>query len=56
VISQCLSEQLSCAEYDQDLLQQYYHCKIFDYLFSAVLKINIFSKEIFKTQKNEKEE
>lgn len=27
VISQCLSEQIRCANVDPDLLCQYYHCK-----------------------------
>jgi hypothetical protein len=40
VISQCLSQQLSSANNDNDLLQQYYSSKIFVlfYLFSAVVK------------------
>ena len=36
VISQCLSQQISCAERDQDLLQQYYHCKIFEIIYSLL--------------------
>ncbi|CAF5051522.1 unnamed protein product, partial [Rotaria sp. Silwood1] len=28
VISQCLSQQLSCAEHDNDLLEQYYYHNI----------------------------
>ncbi len=54
VISQCLSQQLSCADYNQDLLQQYYHCKncfLFWLFILCCFEINISPRRRFSKQK-----